>query len=49
MPDPRFRTMAEWEEILPKMERLIRERGHAPLTDSERETIVRYLSLHAKS
>jgi hypothetical protein len=41
--------MAEWEEILPKMEQLIRERGLTPLTESEREAIVRYLSHHAKS
>lgn len=41
--------MAEWLKILPKMERLIRERDHAALTDSEREAIVRYLRHHAKS
>jgi mono/diheme cytochrome c family protein len=49
VPDPRFRTMAEWENILPKMEQLIRERGLAPLGESEREAIIRYLSQHAKS
>jgi hypothetical protein len=49
VPDPRFRTMAEWEEILPKMERLIRERGLPPLTEPERTAINRYLSHHAKS
>jgi mono/diheme cytochrome c family protein len=49
VPDPRFRTMAEWGQILPKMERLIRERGLAPLRETEREAIVRYLSGHAKS
>ena len=49
MPDPQLRTMAEWLKILPKMERLIRERDHAALTDSEREAIVRYLRHHAKS
>jgi mono/diheme cytochrome c family protein len=49
VPDPRFRTMAEWENILPRMEQLIRERGLAPLGDLEREAIIRYLSQHAKS
>ena len=48
VPDPRFRTMAEWKEVLPKMERLIHERGLTPLTESERATILRYLSSHAK-
>jgi mono/diheme cytochrome c family protein len=49
VPDPRFRTMAEWQEVLRKMDRLIRERGLPPLTDAEREAIIRYLSHHAKS
>ncbi len=49
VPDPRFRTMAEWKETLPRMERLIRGRGLAPLGDLEREAITRYLSQHAKS
>jgi hypothetical protein len=41
--------MAEWEQILPKMDRLIRERALPPLTESERDAIVRYLGHHAKS
>ena len=49
VPDPRFRTLAEWKEVLPKMERLIQESGLSSLTDPERETIIRYLSGHAKS
>lgn len=49
VPDPRFRTMAEWQEVLPKMDRLIHERGLPPLTEPEREAIIRYLSHHAKS
>lgn len=49
VPDPRFRTMAEWQEVLPTMNRLIRERGLPPLTESEREAIIRYLSHHAKA
>jgi len=49
VPDPRFRTLAEWQEVLPKMDRLIRERGLPPLTELEREAIIRYLSHHAKS
>jgi hypothetical protein len=48
VPDPRFRTMAEWYEVLPKMERLIRESGFPPLTVPKREAIIRYLSHHAK-
>jgi hypothetical protein len=48
VPDPRFRTMAEWQEVLPKMDRLIHERGLPPLTEPEREAIIRYLSCHAK-
>ncbi len=47
VPDPRFRTMAEWEEIFPKMDHLIREKGLTPLTGSEREAIIRYLKQHA--
>ena len=47
--DPRFRTMAEWQEVLPKMDLLISESGLPPLTESERETIIRYLRHHAKS
>lgn len=49
VPDPRFRTMAEWEKIFPKMDHLIRERGLTPLTESEREAIIRYLKQHATS
>ncbi len=49
VPDPRFRTMAQWQEVLPNMDRLISERGFPPLTKSEREAIIRYLSRHAKS
>ena len=49
VPDPRFRTVEEWLEVLPKMERLMRERGQPPLTKPERDAIVRYLSRHAKS
>jgi hypothetical protein len=49
VPDPRFRTMAQWLEVLPKMDRLIRERALPPLTETERESIIRYLNAHAKS
>ena len=49
MPDPRFRTMAEWQEVLPKMDSLIRKKGLPPLTEPEREAIIRYLIRHAKS
>lgn len=49
VPDPRFRTMAEWQEVLPKMDSLIRKKGLPPLTEPEREAIIRYLSRHAKS
>lgn len=49
VPDPRFRTAAEWKEVLPKMERLIQEKELPPLTVLEREAIIRYLSTHAKS
>ena len=49
MPDPRFRTLAEWQEVLQRMDRLIREKGLTPLTEPEREAIIRYLSHHAKS
>jgi hypothetical protein len=41
--------MAEWQEVLPKMDGFIRERGFPPLTMPEREAIIRYLSHHAKS
>jgi mono/diheme cytochrome c family protein len=49
VPDPRFRTMAEWEKILTKMERLMHERGITSLTELEREAIIRYLRQHATS
>jgi hypothetical protein len=49
VPDPRFRTMAEWQEVLPKMDRLIHESGLPSMTEPEREAIIRYLSHHAKS
>jgi mono/diheme cytochrome c family protein len=49
VPDPRFRTMAEWQEVLPQMDRLRRESGLPPLTEPDREAIIRYLSHHAKS
>jgi len=49
VPDPRFRSMEEWQEVLPTMDRLIHESGLTPLTDPEREAIIRYLSHHAKS
>lgn len=49
VPDPRFRTMAEWKQELSKMEGLMREKGLPSLTEPEREAIIRYLSRHAKS
>lgn len=49
VPDPRFRTMAEWKEELSRMEGLMREKGLVPLTEPERDAINRYLSRHAKS
>lgn len=49
VPDPRFRTMTEWQEVLPQMERLMHKKGLPPLTELEREAINRYLSRHAKS
>jgi hypothetical protein len=49
VPDPRFRTMAEWEKEVSRMESLMREKGLLPLTESERAAIMRYLSRHAKS
>ena len=49
VPDPRFRTMAEWQALLPIMDSLIREKGLPPLTEPERETIIRYLNRHANS
>lgn len=49
VPDPRFRTLAEWQEVLPKMDHLIRESGLPLLKGQEREAIIRYLSQHAKS
>lgn len=49
VPDPRFRTMKEWQDVLPTMDHLIHESGLPPLTKPEREAIIRYLSRHAKS
>ena len=49
VPDPRFRTMAEWQEELLNMDRLIHEKGLPPVTEREREAIIRYLSRHSKS
>jgi mono/diheme cytochrome c family protein len=49
VPDPRFRTMAEWERELSRMEGLMREKGIPSLTEADRDAIKRYLSRHAKS
>ena len=49
VPDPRFHTMSEWQEIVPRMDRLIGEQGLAPLSQAEREAIMRYLRQHAKA
>jgi hypothetical protein len=49
VPDPRFRTMVEWQKELSRMEGLMREKGLSPLTEPEREAINRYLTRHAKS
>lgn len=48
VPDPRFRTLEEWQKEVARMEGLMREKGLPPLTDSDREAIMRYLSRHAK-
>lgn len=48
VPDPRFRTMAEWQKELTLMEDLMREKQLPPLTDPDREAIIRYLSRYAK-
>jgi mono/diheme cytochrome c family protein len=49
VPDPRFRTMEEWQKELSRMEGLMLEKRLPSLTDPEREAIIRYLSRHAKS
>lgn len=49
VPDPRFRTLTEWENELSRMEELMREKGLPPLTELEREAIIRYLQRHAKT
>lgn len=49
VPDPRFRTMVEWQKELSRMEVLMREKGLTPLTDLERQAINRYLNRYAKS
>ena len=49
VPDPRFRTMEEWQKELSRMEELMREKGLPPLTALERDAIIHYLSRHAKS
>lgn len=48
VPDPRFRTMVQWQEEVARMEGLMREKGMQPLTDPKREAITRYLNRHAK-
>ena len=48
VPDPRFRTVLEWQEELPKTEALIRDKGIQRLTEGAREAITRYLTRHAK-
>lgn len=48
VPDPRFRTMVEWQEELARMEGLMREKGIHPLSGQDREAITRYLNRHAK-
>ena len=49
LPDPRFRTIAEWQPIVLDMEDKIREKGLQPLSMKEREAIFRYLARHAKA
>ena len=49
LPDPRLRTVADWNRVLPDMERRIHERGLVPITAFEREAIMRYLNQYARS
>ncbi len=48
VPDPRFRTFDEWQLIMPDMERRIREKRLTPISDPEREAILRYLKSYGK-
>jgi hypothetical protein len=49
VPDPRFRTMVEWQKELSRMEGLMREKGLPHLSEPERQAINRYLSRHSRS
>ena len=48
LPEPRFRTMREWEPIVLNMMDKIREKELQPLPMNEHEAILRYLARHAK-
>lgn len=48
LPHPARHNYAGWQHIVPLMERRMVERGVAPLSDTERSTILAYLKDNAR-
>ena len=47
-PHPARHGTGDWQRLVPLMEGHMRERGMAPLTDAERDTILAYLAAHGR-
>ena len=47
-PHPRRLAYPAWQALLPLMERRMRDRHQAPLTETERTQILAYLRAHAR-
>jgi cytochrome c5 len=48
LPHPRRQTYAEWEKIVPVMEKEMQFKKLPPLTQEEKSTILSYLEKHAR-
>jgi hypothetical protein len=48
VPHPKRNTVDDWHHLIPLMEQRMAERGKEPLTDEERETLMKYLDTHAR-
>ena len=48
LPHPKRNTAAEWQHLFPLMERRMSERNMAAFSETERETLMKYLRSHAR-
>lgn len=48
LPHPKRNTSEQWRNLVPLMERRMAERGMETLTEDERETVLAYLTTHAR-